>query len=158
MAKDVALFTEEQAPRLAARGPLTMQPARWNPWVPAIGLLMLLAGCGSDKDLMQPVHGQVLYKGVPLTGGTIVFTPDPARGGIGPLANAEIQQDGRYVLRTGDRLGAMPGWHRVTIVALDSAVSPPQSLLPDRYRDPDLSGLSAEIRTDRENTLNFNME
>jgi hypothetical protein len=34
----------------------------------------------------------------------------------------------------------------------------PQSLLPDRYRDPDLSGLVCEVQADRSNVFDFNLE
>ena len=68
-----------------------------RPWTARAGLLALAAacllarpGCGSSTDGLQPVHGRVYYRGTPLAGGTIVFTPDPDRGGAGPLAYAEI--------------------------------------------------------------------
>jgi hypothetical protein len=113
----------------------------------------------------MPVRGKVFYQGMPLRGGTIVFTPDPTKGGTGPLARAEIQADGNFVLRTGDRPGAVPGWHRITIVAVDATSAPagtgyaaPRSLVPVRYRDPDLSGLSWEVREGQANTVELNLE
>jgi hypothetical protein len=126
---------------------------------------LLLAGCGADQDRLTAVRGRVWYQGAPLRGGTIVFTPDPTRGGTGPLARAEIQADGLFVLKTGDRLGAVAGWHRVTVVAVDATSSPvgpnyasPRSLLPIKYRDPELSGISCEVKDGQENTLDVNLE
>ena len=53
----------------------------------------------------------------PAGGRPVVFTPDPDRGGRGPLACARIGDDGAYVLTTGPDSGAVTGWHRVTFQA-----------------------------------------
>src|SRR5262245_51237518 len=109
----------------------------------SIGLVLLgvlLAGCGRGEPGLVPVKGQVFYRRQPLPGGTIVFTPDPQRGGRGPQARARIGPDGRYQLLTGDKPGAVAGWHRITVApARDHP-------LPARYRDPDLSGQRFEVR------------
>jgi len=134
--------------------------------VAVMALLLAAAGCGSDADRLTPVRGKVTHHGVPLPGGTIVFTPDAARGNDGPLARAEIQPDGTFFLRTGSRAGAVPGWHRVTIAAVEPpGPAParqryvvPRSLVAAKYRDPELSGLAAEVKADRDNTLDFNLE
>jgi hypothetical protein len=115
---------------------------------------------------MAPVRGKVLYKGQPLTTGSIVFAPDSGRGTSGPLAIADIQTDGSYVLHSGESLGAVVGWHRVTIVALEMQTVPPnatcyptpRSLVPEKYRDPELSGLACEVKAGQENGINFNLE
>ena len=77
--------------------------------------LVLLAGCGRSAAPLAAVSGQVFYRGQPLTGGTIVFTPDPERGGSGPQAWAEIKADGRFQLLTdaqGRHAGLAPRHHR----------------------------------------------
>jgi hypothetical protein len=112
------------------------------------------------------VHGTVFYNGKPLTCGTIVFTPNPARGCTGPQGSAEIQPDGTFNLRTSDREGAVPGWHRVTILAIEApAKSPdaarfsiPRSLVPEKYRDPVQSGLACEVLPGKPNGINFNLD
>jgi hypothetical protein len=129
--------------------------------------LLLLAGCqGQPPDLTQ-VRGKVWYKGAVLKGGTIVFTPDASRGHRGDPACAEIQPDGSYQLKTGDNHGAAPGWHRVTIAAVSPGTTSlkghpynplPRSLLPDRYRDPELSGLRCEVKPNQPNTIDFQLE
>ena len=143
-----------------------MHTPRWFRAV-AVGLLLVAAGCGGAGHAgFRPVRGRVLYRGVPLGGGTIVFSPDPERGGSGPLALAEIQPDGYYALKTDDRPGAAAGWYRVTVVALQAqagpataqAWAPVQSLLPARYRDPELSGLAFQVRDDQDNNADFNLE
>jgi hypothetical protein len=128
--------------------------------------LLLLAGCGDEQPRLAIVHGTVSHDGVPLPGGTIVFTPDPARGNVGLLARAEIQSDGTYSLRTGDQPGATPGWHRVTVVCVQAAAEPPpgqrfavpRSLLAPKYRDPEQSGLTCEVKPAQDNLLDFNLD
>jgi len=128
-------------------------------------VLLLLAGCQQGKTPLAPVHGKISYRGTALQGGTVVFTPDASRGTTGPLAQAEIQSDGSYTLRSGQGYGAVPGWHRVTVAAVYAAAGPPgdeqfavpQSLVPDRYRDPQLSGLVCEVKADQPNSFDFNL-
>ena len=65
-----------------------------------------------------------------------------------------------------DKPGAAEGWYRVTIVALEPAFAPgqagqrllPRSLLPEKYRDPELSGLVCEIKAGQDNCIDFNLE
>ena len=117
-----------------------------TPTVFAAGILLFaLAGCGSDTPTLAPVRGTVYYRNVPLTGGTIVFTPDAARGNSGPFARAEIGPDGVYVLKTDAAFGCVPGCHRVTVIAVESAAASAsnqpfavsRSLVPAKYRDPE---------------------
>lgn len=105
--------------------------------------LALAAGCGGQPALVA-VKGQVRYRGTPLQGGTIVFAPDAERGGRGPLAVAEVGPDGRFELRTKGQPGCAPGWHRVTVAARKG------SRLPNRFRDPELSGQRVEVRAGKE--------
>jgi len=125
--------------------------------------VLVVVGCGQD-DGLTPVHGRVFYNGRPLPGGTIVFTPDLEHGGRGPLACGEIDADGRYSLHTGDKLGVVPGWHRVTIappslaVAPGQAVSPPAVNLPPKYRDPEQSGLLREVQPGKSGEQDFHLE
>ncbi len=108
------------------------------PRLPALLLGALLAGCGGPAPL-SPVQGQVRYRGGPVPGGVIVFSPDVERGTRGPLAVAEIAADGRFTLMTDGKPGCTPGWHRVTVASA-------QAGLPERYRDPDLSGRIVEVK------------
>ena len=132
----------------------------------AAGLVALLVlGCGGEGGL-APVHGKVFFQGKPLSRGTIVFTPDPARGGAGPQATAEIQPDGTFALHTAAIEGAVPGWHRVTILALEPPCTDPgaakftipRSLIPEKYRDPAQSGLACEVLPGKTNGIHFNLE
>jgi hypothetical protein len=122
------------------------------------GLLVgLLAGCGGDGK-MPRVEGRVYYRGTPLTGGTIVFSPDPERGGHGPLASAVIGADGRYTLHTGGEPGAVAGWHRVTVAPAGVEGRPPEPPLPRHYADPERSGHCYEVKPGQLNVIEINLE
>jgi hypothetical protein len=108
----------------------------------------------------------VSYRGQLLRSGTIVFAPDASRGSRGELACADIQPDGSYVLRTGDAVGAAPGWHRVTVCSLLASNAPlpgqpaplPVSALPAHYRDPQLSGLACEVKAGESNSIDIHLD
>jgi len=115
-------------------------------------LLLVLTGCGQTPPQLSQVQGRVFYRGNPLPGGTIVFTPDPEMGGQGPLAVAEIQPDGHYTLRTGQQTGAVPGWHRITVASVGA------TSLPGRYRHPELSIPPQEVRAAVVNNIDIHLE
>lgn len=128
--------------------------------------LLLLSGCGSSTPPLAPATGTVAYGGQPLSSGMIVFTPDPAKGSTGPSATALIQSDGSFVLHTGETPGAPAGWHRVTVVCIaapevelgSTGYAVPVSLIPEKYRSADLSGLSREVRMGEKNEFNLNLD
>ena len=84
-------------------------------WILVLGLLLPLVGCGSSSTPGGPttlVTGKVLWKGRPVTKGTVSFEPE----GAGKEAFGEIQSDGTYVLTTYKKDdGAVFGKHRVSI-------------------------------------------
>jgi hypothetical protein len=132
-------------------------------WGMILAMLTTGLGCGQD-DALTPVRGRVFYHGQPLPGGTIVFTPYVERGGRGPLAWCEIGSDGRYMLRTGEKFGTIPGWYRVTIAAPARSVSPGQAIvppvvdLPRKYSDPEQSGLLREVQPGKSDEQDFHLE
>jgi hypothetical protein len=119
-------------------------------WIVLVPLA--LAGCGGETKF-APVQGVVIYHNQPLPGGTIVFSPDAERGAAGPLATAEISLDGTFTLHTGDKPGAVPGWHRVT-------VAPPAGYmdLPRRFSNADQSGQCHEIKSEGANKIEIRLE
>lgn len=127
---------------------------------------MALAGCGDDTGLptRYAVRGTVKYKGLPVERGTISFVPvDPA----GRAASGAIE-GGSYTLTTlspGD--GALPGKYKVAVLATDvdltaarekaskggslrqddvmKANRKAKALVPMKYSDANVSGLSADV-------------
>jgi len=137
-----------------------MRLLHWFGWGGLLAL-PLVAGCGTKPQALAAVRGQVFFHGQPLAGGTIVFTPDPERGGRGPLACGEIGPDGRYELHTDGTDGAIVGWHRVTVAAHPPAAAagaetPPP--LPARYSDPDAWGECREVKPGQVNTHDFRLD
>jgi hypothetical protein len=67
--------------------------------------VVLIAGCGDGKPSMDTslteatVSGVVSVKGVPVTGGAILFNPSNA-GRIVPTRSAPIGPDGAYTIKT----------------------------------------------------------
>jgi hypothetical protein len=130
-------------------------------WLGCLILLALAAaGCGEQKPALAAVRGHVYFRGAPLAGGAIVFTPDPERGGRGPLACARIDGDGGFVLVTGQDFGAVPGWHRVTFTApaRDGPSASPETMLPARFSDPEQSKQSGEVKAGQSNVVDFHLE
>jgi hypothetical protein len=123
---------------------------------------LVLAGCSNKPTTLNPVSGKVYYKGAPLTTGLIVFSPDSSRGESGKIAFSKIKEDGSYTLYTGDAAGATAGRYRVTVAALSGSTtsydSPAVSIIPDKYRDPQLSQLECEVKSNIDNHLNFNLD
>jgi hypothetical protein len=107
------------------------------------GILAFALGCSGGDKPRVPVYGSVAYRGCPVRGGAIAFTPDKERGTRGAGGKANVGPDGRFQLPDG---GLPPGWYRVTLASLES-------YLPPRYRDPDLANLVREVIPGRENSF-----
>ena len=116
-------------------------------------LTMLAGGCGEKSEFpaTEPVSGKVTYKGQPVTKGTITFQSD-----AGQTATGMIGPDGTYTLSTfGEKDGAIPGHHKVMVIANDAdptlmpGSSPgyktPKDLVPKKYSELNTSGLEADV-------------
>jgi hypothetical protein len=117
-------------------------------------LLASLAGCGPPASpTMFPVEGQVRFEGKPLTRGTVVLYPDGGRGNSTkhePRGN--IEPDGTYKIVTHPHEGAPAGWYKVAVIATEPSDSKnpyslPRSSIPERFKDPDKSGLTLEVQS-----------
>lgn len=120
-------------------------------------------GCGSSGPEMARVTGKVTYNGQPVPLGTIAFQaldPEGGRNAIGM-----IQPDGTYTLHTeqpGD--GALLGDYQIGIVARDEPILdyipakpvPPKRLTPEKYENPQTSGLRAQVESGR-NVIDFEL-
>jgi hypothetical protein len=131
-------------------------------------LLLTLLGCGNPG--ISPtfeVTGKVTYKGQPVDGVKVVFTPDSGRPATGTT-----DSEGRFTLstyKTDD--GAVPGTHKVAIVPVSAGeappmpdtpeaerASPPKAPFPSRYCNPESSGLTATVESDGQNDFTFDMQ
>jgi hypothetical protein len=140
----------------------------------ACGLSMFLglAGCGgsgaakSDHPPVVKASGLVTHNGKPLDGAIVVF--QPAQQG-GTAASATTDKEGRFSLNAfPPDEGAVPGSYKVGIMKVDTSGTPQnpegsdgsvavkqKSLIPTKYNNPVLSGLTAEIPPDGTDKLSF---
>jgi hypothetical protein len=94
----------------------------------AVGLLLLIAGCHRSEGLPRvEIRGKVMYEGLPVKHGMIVFRP--AAKSKGPAAGAAIA-DGKFLL-TSDK-GPTPGPHQVELKIVDASEDSATMKEPDR--------------------------
>lgn len=132
----------------------------WFVLIVAMGFVPC-CGCGSKEGKRLPVSGKVYFRGAPLDGGMIVFTPDPDRGGQGPIAKAIIGTDGSFTLTVEDKPGIAPGWYRIAIAGNTTEPPTPANPYPgppSKYRNPDISGMVREVRVGADNVFEFTLE
>ena len=89
-----------------------------------LGLLCVVycAGCDGGDFVVRPAKGVVTCDGVPVSGGSISFTPqgDSETLETGKPASATIRDDGTFTLSTYGRFdGAIVGKHSVTYLGGD---------------------------------------
>ena len=121
--------------------------------VACITFCCTVVGCGRPADML-PVHGQVLFRGEPLTYGSVMFQPTEE----GELARGKIQEDGTFVLtthKTGD--GVRLGTCRVRVTAYEAqrpgGAKPVgkdeptlgRSAIPTKYQSFGTSELTVEV-------------
>ena len=123
---------------------------------------LILLGCGGGPDLppVAGVSGVVTIDGKPLPRGTIQFVPDESKGTAGATAVGTIGPEGRYTLQTAGVDGAIVGFHKVGVYALekepeDETAPPPPPLIPPKYFKADTSELTAEVKAGEDNEINF---
>lgn len=150
-------------------------------FVAMMGVVAL--GCGSEArkgaDPVYPVTGVITYRGKPVVQADVTFfNAEKNRSAFG-----KTNDKGEYKLTTfSSNDGAVEGPHVVTIVKLEmppetapaAAVEsenyvppgfgestepkPPKSDLPEKYADQTTSGLTATVKTDGPNAINFDLE
>ncbi len=127
--------------------------ARRHP-VPAAVLLgaavVVAIGCGRSPTRLEtvPVAGRVTLDGRPVAAGTVLLVPARGRAGQGSIA-----ADGRFAIstyRSAD--GGVVGDHRVAVFAAAASpktfaedVAARSWLVPERYANPETSGLSCTL-------------
>jgi hypothetical protein len=104
-----------------------------------------VTACNSDKIYTVPAEGTVTYKGKPLEKGQVQFLPTEGPAAVGMI------EDGKFILGTnGVGNGAPPGKYRVTVFSYTNVKSKfgettSKSVIPNRYTNPDSSGLVEEV-------------
>jgi hypothetical protein len=148
---------------------------RWMCWGMCAILSALSLGCGGGEKIpdLYPVSGKVTYNGKPVPGAIVAFFPDvkvdpkkadPKKPTPKP-STATADDDGNYVLywNGGDNEGAPEGKYKVSIVCLkpygpgDDTEEKAPSLIPERYGNPNTSGLNKIVKDD-DNTFNFDLD
>jgi hypothetical protein len=105
-------------------------------------LLSALVGCeGRGAGAGVPIAGTVSHKGKPIARGSIAFVPEEGRGRAAITTIAE----GRFALDADG--GLAPGRYKVAIAATEGGDDEVRSLIPERYADPDTSGVEFTVPT-----------
>lgn len=118
-------------------------------------LLVVCLGCGpsASEVPLGEVSGKVSHKNQPLNTGTITFVHELGRPYAADIAN------GAYKLKAG------VGKCKVTIVSRESGppikdkpgmTTPGKSLIPEKYENPDRSGLTFDVKAG-ENKKDFDL-
>src|SRR5262245_6775858 len=74
-------------------------------------VVALASGCGGSVGSLHEVKGKVTIDGNPMSGGSVRFVPDTAKGnksGLEPVG--VIGTDGTYTVATAGKPGAPEGW------------------------------------------------
>lgn len=131
--------------------------------------ICLLVGCGSSEKgpELATVTGKVTVDGEAVSGGTIQFVPDSAKGTTGPSSTSEIQPDGSFtLLGPGGTPGAVIGSHKVVVQCPpdpgevsggDGQSGSYECKIPDKYGDIKSTDQSAEVQSG-ENTVNIELK
>jgi len=125
--------------------------------------LAVAGGCGKSKPAETVVRGQILYRGEPVSGGLVVFAPNPDRGSDGPVVTATLNDDGSFTLAAPDGKPVPAGWYRIAVAPKAGTVSVPTADrpypgLPAKYRNPSLSGLEREFKAGTDNVILFDLD
>lgn len=130
-------------------------------------VVVLCGGCGRGQDpwagkrpKVVAAEGIVKHSGDPLAGATIVFVPESPDG---LAASAITDSAGRFQLMAfPPQRGAVPGQYKILLTKVeqvpiqksagspaaahsDPGTAPPNQMLPEKYGNPQSSGLSADI-------------
>jgi len=125
-------------------------------WRSAIFLLVFVAILGCGPRNKARVTGRITLDGQPLDKVLVMFVPD-----AGPSSGAVTDQDGRYELVSGPKLGknVFTGRCRVYLTepVEDPTKPPPSPRFPAKYLSGESSGLECELKPGP-NECNFDLE
>ena len=138
-------------------------------------LLALLIGCGSYSqtahiEKVVPVSGSVTFQGRPLEGYRVVFMPTDGRRPASGITDAA----GKFTLGTNTADdGAPPGQSKVsfawaspalgepgqeTIADTPDKLPKPKVKIPDKYTNPETSGITHDVPARGQKDLKFELQ
>lgn len=132
--------------------------------------LILVVGCKGGGSRLERVEGTITYKGQPVAGATVMFSP--VGEGATTAGFAITDENGHYQLQgqTGKGIGAgeyavavskvqdVPtGETTVTPEGKEQPVVEGRSLLPDKYRFAGSSPLRAKVVPGQKNVFDFDL-
>jgi len=132
--------------------------------------ICFVAGCADSGPNVAKVVGTITYDGKPLSGATVVFSPESGER----VGNGGTDENGHYFLGTFEiKDGAIVGKHRVAVVARGPNRLPPEGtpgrgmlggpvlaglpLIAEIYMQTETSGLTADVEDRRKNIINFDL-
>ena len=123
-------------------------------FVALVTVIAVTVGCKEPPAPTFPVSGKVTYQKKGLPSGTVIFTPDAAKGNKSKESPfGMIGPDGTYSLTTNGRDGAPLGWYKVAVnpqsmpkemPPLGQPMPNPPAINP-KYQKADTSGISIEV-------------
>jgi hypothetical protein len=138
-------------------------------------LAIATSGCGSYSqtahiEKVVPVSGTVTYQGKPLEGYRVVFIPTDGRRPASGVTDAS----GKFVLGTNAANdGAPPGMNKIsfawepprtgepgqeTINDTPERMPKPKIRIPEKYSDPEKSGISQDVPTRGTGDIKFDLQ
>jgi hypothetical protein len=127
-------------------------------------LFLLCGGCGSNGPRMVPVQGEVTLAGGDWPkSGMVAFTPlKPAEGFPAKPGVGRFDTDGSFEVQTGESQGLYPGEYGIYVVCWEREPdphiggNPGKSCLPDKFSNPNSSGLLLTIKPDQSGPVVWN--
>ncbi len=138
----------------------------------ALATCVSVVGCSSssdDRPETVPAEGVVTYKGQPLADATVTLTPVGGKY----AASGKTDAEGHFTLRAfADKEGVVPGEYRVAIQKREEGVDVgadagpeayksksqvAKSLIPEKYANPNTSGLSVTIPDGGKTDIRFDL-
>jgi len=131
-----------------------------------------MSGCGQSGPKTAQAMGVVTYKGQPVEGANVMFSPTTQGQGVAAMAVTDAA--GKFTLQTAQgKPGAVPGEYVVMITKMEMVptgekvpkpeggmedVMTTKHLLPEKYRFPSSTPLKVKIEEGKVNEFQFNLE
>lgn len=111
----------------------------------------------SNQDVYK-VEGRVTLEGKPVGGAVVIFHPADKSGNESTNPRAISDNAGKYMLSyVGDEDGAPAGDYLVTVKSTPGSSKSGKSAvtLPDRYLDPEASGLKVTVKAEPKQVIDL---